>query len=94
MDGEWGVARGDGGWQGGVAGTQLGLGGARQVAGGAQGARLGGRSIKLASKGEEERSWHLLVLSLLSTQVHINYFLFLNNNGKCYPNLHTKQISA
>ena len=83
MNGEWGVARGDGGWEGGVARTQLGLGGARrQVAGGARqvaggaakGARLGGRGIELASQGEEERSWQLLVLSLLSTQVHINYF--------------------
>ena len=88
------MARGDGGGQGGVARAQLGLGGARQVAGGAQGARLGGRSIELASKGEEERIWQHFFMSLLSTQVHINYFLLLNNNGKCYPNLYTKQIAA
>ena len=75
MDGERGVARGDGGGEGGVARAQLGLGGARQVAGGAQGARLGGRSLELASQGEEERSWQLLVMSLLSSQVHIDYVL-------------------
>ena len=76
MNGERGVARGDGGWEGGVARTQLGLGGGRgQVAGGAdQGASLGGRSIELASKGEEERSWQLFFLSLLSSQVHIVLF--------------------
>ena len=75
MNGEWWVARGDGGWQGGVARTQLGLGGAKlQVAGGAEGApSLDGRNIQFASKGEEERSWQLFFMSLLSTQVQIVY---------------------
>ena len=56
MNGEWWVARGDGGWQGGVARAKLGLGGANlQVAGGAEGVPcLDGRNIQLASKGEEK----------------------------------------
>ena len=69
------MARGDGGRQGGLEGAKLGLGGAHQVAGGAQGARLGGRSLELASQGEEERGWQLLIMSLLSSQVHIDYVL-------------------
>ena len=71
MDGEWRVARGDGGRQGGLEGAKLGLGGAHQVAGGAQGARVGGRTFKLASKGEEERIWQHFFMSLLSTQVQM-----------------------
>ena len=76
MNGEWWVARGDGGWQGGVARAQLGLGGANlQVAGGAKGAPcLDGWNIQLASKGEEERRWQLFFMSLLSTQVHVIHF--------------------
>ena len=65
------MARGDGGRQGGLEGAKLGLGGAHQVAGGAQGARLGGRTFKLASKGEEERIRQHFFMSLLSTQVQM-----------------------
>ena len=41
------------------------------MAGGAQGARMGGRTFKLASKGEEERIWQHFFMSLLSTQVQM-----------------------
>ena len=50
-----------------------------QVAGepGSQGSALGGRRLKFASKGKEERVRHLLLLlSMLSSQVSFGFLFY------------------